>query len=72
MGASVWEGSVIFSFPRVSTTGLTTVIQMGVVVFLGGEISGEKILQVLVTLLDPTMFVMSAVSSIHESCLIPW
>ena len=65
VGASIREGSVFFSFPRVSTTGLAAKIRMGtVVVVVGGEISGENILPILVTLLDPTMFIMSAVSSL--------
>ena len=49
-------------------------MRMGVVVVVGGEIFGEKILPVLVTLLDLERFIMSSIStsSIQESYMIPW
>ena len=52
-GASVREGSLTFSLPRVAAG-----LQTGVIVIVGGEISEEKTLHVLVTLLVPEMFVI--------------
>ena len=77
-GASVWAGSIIFSFPRVSVVDLVVGIRTGVVIVFGGEISGEKTFLVLVTLLVRTTFLklrlVTSVSSsltIHGSFLTP-
>ena len=72
-GTSVREGLVTFSLPRVLIVGLAAGIQTDFVVIVGGEISGEKTLHVLLTLLVPTMFVISGAlfSIIHGSCLMP-
>ena len=71
-GASIPTGSPYFSCPLVLALDLSLVMRTGVVVVVGGEISGEKILPVLVTLLEPAILVTSASSlSIQESCFIP-
>ena len=47
--ASVLAGSTTFSLPLVPVLDLSMVIQTSVVVVVGGEMLGEKILFVLVT-----------------------
>ena len=53
-------------------------MRAGVVVSFGGEISGENIVPVLVTMLDPMMLMMSGLvasiamsSMVNGSCLTP-
>ena len=54
-GISVMTGSTTFSFPLVSVLGLAAVMRMGAFIKTCGEILGENILPVLVTLLEPTI-----------------
>ena len=81
-------GSPMISLPLVtygSATGVITGIETGTVVdvlidgmttdlwIVGGEISGEKSLPLLVTLLASTILLTSvSTSSFLKSCLIPW
>ena len=58
-GISVSAGLTTFSFPLVSALGLAVVMPIGAVVAVEGEILGENILLVLVTLLEPVMLPMS-------------
>ena len=72
VGDSTPEGSPSFYLPLVLELDLSLVMRTGVVVVVGGEISGEKILHVLVTLLEPAILVTSAsFSLIQESYFIP-
>ena len=71
-GASISAGSLNFSLPLLLELDLSLVMRTGVIVVVGGEISGEKILHVLVTLLEPGILVTSAsFLLIQESCFIP-
>ena len=71
VGASIPVGSTSFSFPLVLVLDLSLVMRTRVVVVVGGEITGEKILHVLVTLLELTILMTSASSLlIQESCFI--
>ena len=71
-GASISAGSLTFYLPLVLELDLSLVMRMGVVIVVGVEISGEKILPVLVTLLEPAILMLSASSLlIQESCFIP-
>ena len=64
VGTSIPVVSNTFSLPLVSVLGLSMVMQTGVVVVVGGEMLGEKILLVLVTLLEASIFVTSSVFSL--------
>ena len=88
LGASVREGSPMISLPRVpdgSAAGVTTGVVIGTVVdvladrmttglwTVEGEISGEKSLPLLVTLLAPKILLTStSTSSLFKSYLTPW
>ena len=85
LGASVRAGSPVISLPRVpdDSAGVITGIGTGTVAdvqangmitglwTVGGEISEEKSLPLLVALLSTTILLTSA-SSLFKSCLTPW